>query len=1015
MEDSVDYLLGELGLERHMTWIVEHIDTDCMHVHALVCGVHPGTRKMWNSSFYKARLFDASRELEREYGWAPATTKTLAEIWREEQPSLTYFEREYEALGREMPYSVKVRILFSPAFKHAESWAQLVHEIDEFDLFLVPRRDAGMVLTTGADYVSLSKISPAFSRPKLEARFRMTWGEYCALVEAGYAAVDIHDISLDRQSQVESGDVSDARDEHGQNQSGESPTAPENDHELESSSTEVFSTEPSRNEPSGNEPSGNEPSGNEPSGSEAQSREAREEQAVPRQDDLEDLRDVEGSHDVDGSRDAEGASKNEAAEVNEPAEVNGQERMAQEAARRDADPGKEPNDEPFEPYRSAYEAALRQRDSLPIDPPSSQPYSDDLKTPLLWLQDVQGRGRPRPAVGSSSDIDEPPPLSDLALEWDTLRPMADDARQEYEALHERWESALAEGAAAPREVIENYRRAAAMHGSAEARLAVLSSADESSHEDDSAHVGDRHEGMDGRPTDRHPMEPGPFENWMAEGWTGRPDLQALHEEMTDAESRIGGIAVYRTELTQRVAEHLQVEPWVVEEAWTESSQPRLYAPAPHVPEPHSAESHSAEPQNRGTAAQKQIQDAQERALVAMDAARSLDSTSKRARNLATLVRKQVHRDVNACTAVRVAAAAYRPMEVQRERAAVKELSAMINLDDCPTYQQQREECRRAVEMRMDELFEDGNRAEEALIEVASENGVHASICALADHPSRFGVLREDQALYSEVCLDSMQDAGTTLDAFCKYREGGLARAMVRAKVAEAFHLETKLEALKPRAREMVAQDISTLRRDWDSLREEIHFMPDDKTLSSRSTRLYERANQESREYLQEMVESAREHISAGEEAERVLHDHSRLEACFSRLYEHPVEAQARFEQAAFPNGVDHKADAFAQAVDELKRTPSHFGAWHEGLTKEQVIRRVDRVADVAANYARAVEDLRRRVLGRDDGSRRPRLRPVEALEAAKKQVLPKRLEAAHSVNKLYQDVRRLRDRGITRW
>lgn len=992
MEDSVDYLLGELGLKRHMTWIVEHIDTDCTHVHALACGVHPRTRKMWNSSFSKARLFDACRELERAHGWRPATTKTLGEIWREEQPSLTYFEREWEALGREAPFSVKVRAVTSKYFRNAESWPQLVYVLDDqLDLFLEPRREAGMVLTTSADYIALSKIHPAFSRPKLEARFRMTWDEYRALLEAGYGRDVIHAMSVERQSQAEAGGLETA-------QGGEADRGQEISQGGETAQGERAQGDQSNGT---NEPTPEHVS-------------TPEREAIPDRETT-----PESAHERHPSR-------NEALrDEGRGDEGRGDEGRRDETRPEPAVPESSESTpltvQPFEAYRAAYEAALRERDELPMQPPGNRPYSDDLKTPLHRLEDVHG------AAGSAAtDIGEPPPLSDLALEWDALQSIADDERRTYEELHERWEAVLADGAAAPRTVLAGYRRTAAIHGPTLARLVVLSSGDDSSQVEEG-----REEKVD------HQIESDPSARpeagyWMAGYWEARhverrSDLQALHEEMTEAETRIEAIAVYRTELTRRVAEDVRVEPRIIEEAWTEPSQLRLYAaeshssdshsPERHAPDQHAPDQHAPVSRDADPAAQQRVDAVWDQARAAMDLARRMDRTSRRVRSLQNLVRKTVDRGVDACEVTQIVTAARRPAQAERMRAAARELTAMINLENYATRRDQSEGLRRAFEERVDELFEHGKRAEEKLVGIAQENGLHAAIRALANHPNRFGVLRGDQTRYREVCLDAMQEVNTTIDAMCKYREGGLARAAVKVTVADMLEAETMLEEYDPEVREKIVQDTSALRGDFEHLKEVVRHMPDGKALSSQADRLFERADSWSKKSLQEMMDRAQERIEASEEAERVLHGHSQLEAYFLRLYERPRDAKARFEEAAFPDGIDPKTDAFTQALDEMRRAPSRFGAQREGLGAEQTMRWATRLAGAATGYAHAAEDLRRRVRGSAyyERERQPRFRGAEALEAAKKRLVPGRPEVAQLLDGLRQDVRGLRDRGIGRW
>ena len=192
MDAVVDRLMDALMLQEHQAWVVEHIDTDTPHLHALINGVNPRTKtRTWKRDFFAKRLIETAQQLEREYGWHPASDKTLDEMWAEDTLRESYWERNWEELGRDMPYIVKARIVTGPMFEESESWPELVDKLDELDLKLEPRYDRGMVLTTGVDFTRLSRIHPDYSRPKLEARFGMSWNEYRQLVGDGYSHEEI--------------------------------------------------------------------------------------------------------------------------------------------------------------------------------------------------------------------------------------------------------------------------------------------------------------------------------------------------------------------------------------------------------------------------------------------------------------------------------------------------------------------------------------------------------------------------------------------------------------------------------------------------------------------------------------------------------------------------------------------------------------------------------------------------------------------------------------------------------
>ena len=191
MDEVVDRLMEALDLEEHHAWIVEHIDTDTPHLHALINGVHPEIQRAWESSYSKKQIFETARQLEKEYGWHPATDKSLKEIWENNQLKNTYWERNWEELGRDAPFIVKVRAVTTPIFEGTTSWPDLVGRLEKLGLRLEPRYDRGMVLTNGREGTSLSRIHPKFSRPRLEERFQMSWTVYRELVRQGLSREEI--------------------------------------------------------------------------------------------------------------------------------------------------------------------------------------------------------------------------------------------------------------------------------------------------------------------------------------------------------------------------------------------------------------------------------------------------------------------------------------------------------------------------------------------------------------------------------------------------------------------------------------------------------------------------------------------------------------------------------------------------------------------------------------------------------------------------------------------------------
>lgn len=181
MEKSIDQVLEELGLEGYQAWVVEHIDTDTPHLHAMVNRVHPRSKDVWRQEYDKTIIYNTIRELEEEHGWHRPAPMTMEERHRLDKPkSPDYWEVE---VGEKSVRAWAQQDGLREDLSNATSWTEAERVAEEHGAELVPTEnqpapDGGMVLKKDGTHVAMSSIDPGLSRPKLEERFGQSWTEY---------------------------------------------------------------------------------------------------------------------------------------------------------------------------------------------------------------------------------------------------------------------------------------------------------------------------------------------------------------------------------------------------------------------------------------------------------------------------------------------------------------------------------------------------------------------------------------------------------------------------------------------------------------------------------------------------------------------------------------------------------------------------------------------------------------------------------------------------------------------
>jgi hypothetical protein len=180
MEQVVDRIREELGLEEHYAWMVGHVDTDTPHVHVVIGRVHPRTGKTWKPSYDETKIYETLREIEEEMGWHRPAPMTIEEKWEQKTAeSAAYWEETHEKWGRERSVRLWAREEgIAAKIREATSWLEVQQALRGTRALLKPRGDRGMVLKRKGSYAALSAIDAQISRPKLEERFGQTWEEY---------------------------------------------------------------------------------------------------------------------------------------------------------------------------------------------------------------------------------------------------------------------------------------------------------------------------------------------------------------------------------------------------------------------------------------------------------------------------------------------------------------------------------------------------------------------------------------------------------------------------------------------------------------------------------------------------------------------------------------------------------------------------------------------------------------------------------------------------------------------
>lgn len=235
VEQAVEILLAELGLDEHQTLYALHQDTDNMHLHVAVNRVHPDTLKVIkpNKGFDKEAGHRAIAKIEAAQGWSSeqnARYKVDAngEAIREASGSLrapSQKRRDMEVrTGEQSAERIAIESA-APIIRAAASWTEL-HAGLQAQGFRYERKGSGAIIwigdvavkassaDRGATLAALQKrlgefqpAAPAEASPTLQAKpIKATaprWAEYITARHAHYQAKEATKTRLSEKHELE--------------------------------------------------------------------------------------------------------------------------------------------------------------------------------------------------------------------------------------------------------------------------------------------------------------------------------------------------------------------------------------------------------------------------------------------------------------------------------------------------------------------------------------------------------------------------------------------------------------------------------------------------------------------------------------------------------------------------------------------------------------------------------------------------------------------------------------------
>jgi AAA domain/Relaxase/Mobilisation nuclease domain len=170
--EAIDQVLQRLGLLGHQALVVAHRDTANEHVHVVVNRVREDG-PAWRESNDLLKAYEAVRRIEIDHGLSRDCDRDLP---TPELTSGTY--RQALHTGRQ-PLADRVRDQAAAAFAEATGWSDLEARLASRGFRLeAAARSAGLLVTDGSRFASLSRVERSLSGPQLARRFGETFRDH---------------------------------------------------------------------------------------------------------------------------------------------------------------------------------------------------------------------------------------------------------------------------------------------------------------------------------------------------------------------------------------------------------------------------------------------------------------------------------------------------------------------------------------------------------------------------------------------------------------------------------------------------------------------------------------------------------------------------------------------------------------------------------------------------------------------------------------------------------------------
>lgn len=387
--------------------------------------------------------------------------------------------------------------------------------------------------------------------------------------------------------------------------------------------------------------------------------------------------------------------------------------------------------------------------------------------------------------------------------------------------------------------------------------------------------------------------------------------------------------------------------------------------------------------------------ARQHALEAIKKAEQEDPNAKRWKGLGTLVSKEVERRYSVHEAKQVYGAIDHANDMQRKVDLAKEMKGIANHDTYTAYKEQAEDFAGEFVERMGRVYVDSGEAAQAFSTVAREDGFQEAMRVMVQEPSRYGAVQSDQEHLWAVRQDFGRSVESAEQGILEYDEGGIGRAAAKAQIASALEVEMRVRSGEQVPEEVytaVSKQIKDLQNEYARLDYKVTHSPSPDDLRQEAGRMLDAADARTHDHIRTLSEGAQERITLMNNSQRVLQTNDRVDNLFRELYASPDDARIRFENAAFPDGVQGDTEEYKRAMGAMVRNPNNYGKLRDGLSREQGQKIAKQLSKEMADHVSATEQLRASIQKQSNaGSDRGRhLGPKEAIDKAQKSANPQK-------------------------